>query len=462
MKIIKRWLMLLVFSALMLTNLCVYAEQTTATIEETSEDWGNLTARETLLNKAPKWTTASIQLLFEEYKHPERHHLPAFVNGTRVDYNALFINAFWGPIDNPFTKLARPAKIFIFHKSNDGKSLFLMAPLIQNSDDKKYYVFDKSESQPTPLPLWVYNKTNGYPCATRFNVCTGYGTQPDDTCEGKGIENEVFREPQITFNRTAIGHTISPSRMIHQQWHTLAHQTQHGHAFITSTAFESSIPWNDIDKRQAALDSVVSWPNLNVIKNNYVKIRDLRYFDDLVVPQFKRRLSWLYPDDGCWTRTASIIKDFFGPLNNPVNLFPRPSKIIALGNLCLNTNNTRSGKITWWYHFAPIIRDAETKQSYVIDPTINPSGPMRVEDWMSAITSNSGNCTQNTPTPVTFNICNGYGTSPFEQCDLTPNVTFESEIRAEMFDKYFRKFERNRQAELGRDPNQVLGDNPPW
>jgi hypothetical protein len=53
---------------------------------------------------------------------------------------------------------------------------------------------------------------------------------------------------------------------------------------------------------------------------------------------------------------------------------------------------------------------------------------------------------------------NNFGTSLYDRCEFTNNVDFESEIRAETLQRFFRKFERDRQVKLGRDANKVLGD----
>lgn len=444
------------------------ATPSTVSIEEGSPDWGDIAARAKLLSTVPKWSPEVIKAMFDEYKHPERHNLPIFINGTPVNYNALFINAYWGPTINPFVKFPRPAKVFIFIKNTDGTKKYFMAPIIQDQNDKNYYVYDKSELTPIPIKLWVYNKTDGYPCGVHFNVCTGgYGVLPQDTCEGKNFESEIYQEPQEFLGKSSLStkHASypSPARDITQDWREKEKSMRPKTQKLVGASLDGGVPWNDPVKRQALLQTVTTWPNYATIKANYAKIRDLRYFQDEAVPGFMRRLSWLYPDDGCWSRTAGIMKDMFGPMNNTiVNTFPRPSKVFAFGNLCVNTPNTPAGKLSWWYHLAAIVRDAETNQTYALDPSIDPTAPLPIEKWMALITANTGKCAPNTNAVNTFNICNGYGTTPFDRCELTSNLDFENEIRAELMDKYFRKFERERQIELGRDPNSVLGDTPPW
>jgi hypothetical protein len=461
-------------TATLTSSLCLFANagyavattHASVTIEDSSLDWVDAASRDKLLAVVPKWSSQAIKLVFEEYLHPERHHLPIFINGSPVNYNALFINAFWGPNVNPFVKYPRPAKIFIFIKEANGAKKYFMAPVVQDENDKNYYVFDKTQTQPIPVKLWVYNKTNGFPCAVRFNVCTGYGVQPQDTCAGKNFESEVYEYPEVTAanvnNVEKVGNAPSAIRKINQDWREKEKAMRPKKHIVGQSLLDGSSPWNDREKRNALLRSAVTWPNYKIIKDNFEKIRNIRYFQDEAVPDFTRRITWLYPDDGCWTRAAAVIKDYFGPLNNVVNNYPRPSKVFAFGNLCVNTTNSPTGRAAWWYHFAPIIRDAETNQTYVLDPSINSAAPTPVEKWMELLAANTGSCAQSSNSVTTFNVCNGYGVSPYDRCDFSPNIDFESEIRAEISQRYFRKFERDRQVELGRDPNKVLGDMPPW
>jgi Glutaminase len=432
-----------------------------STIENSSLDWVDPVAREQLLALVPNWTSTTIQSVFEEYLHPERHDLPILINGRRVNYDALFINAFWGPIDNPFNKLPRPAKIFIFVKDMFAQSSYYMAPIVKNDNDKKFYVFDKSFSQAIELTYWVYTKTNGFPCSVRFNICTGYGVSPKDSCDGKTFESEIYSYP-FDINVSKKLNYQSAHRTLNQQWFEVANSKRPSKSLSPDTAIDTSVPWIDIEKRETLLKSIVTWPNYQIIKENFKKIRDLRYFQDETVDRFVRRISWLFPDDGCWTRLGAIIKDFFGPRNNMANDFARPSKVFAFGNLCVNTTNTSSGSVTWWYHVAAIVRDATTNESYVLDPSVNPKEPTPIDKWIELISANNGDCAKGINSVSNFNICNGYGIAPYDGCDYKKYEHFEKEISAMLINRFYRRFERSRQIELGRVPDDVLGNQPPW
>jgi hypothetical protein len=216
--------------------------------------------------------------------------------------------------------------------------------------------------------------------------------------------------------------------------------------------------WKDQEARQKLLGTVALWPNYQVIQANFEKLRDLRYFQDDEIANFPRRISWLFPDDGCWTRASAVIRDLFGPFNNLVNAYERPSKVFAFGNLCANTPNAPDGYVSWWYHTAPIVRDAETNQTYVLDPSMDPYHPMTMEKWAEAIASTSGRCSGSVSNVDSFNICNGYGTAPYDACQSG----YDNETSSMLMQREYQYYEKERQISLGRDPEKVLGDLPPW
>lgn len=114
--------------------------------------------------------------------------------------------------------------------------------------------------------------------------------------------------------------------------------------------------------------------------------------------------------------------------------------------------------MTWWYHTAPIIKDAETNQTYVLDPSINPYKPLAMEKWVEEITSQTGACAEGNNYIKSFNICNGYGSGPYSSCQ----DSYQNETSAMMLQPTYRYYERERQVELGRNADAVLGDLPPW
>lgn len=417
-------------------------------ILNTSIDWQDKEQRNKLLEKTPSWHEDVINNFFDAYKHLERFQLPHLSDPQK--YNIQFINAFWGPLDNPFNKYARPIKVFVFF--NHG---FYMALLIQNFNDKHFYVFDNQQTAPVLVEKWVADlQQKNHSNVVKFNICNAYGNYPDDVCDKKSYQEEVNDAgyPKINLNDKM----ISARRNINEDWIRIARKSTQADTSI----METSISFRDKNAVETLLKTVAAWPNYTMIKNNFKKLRDLRYFSE-EKPDFLRRISWLYPDDGCFTRSSAAIRDLFGPFN--IEIFKtdqskRPSKVFAFGNLCANTTNNPEGFVTWWYHTAPIINDAETHVSYVLDPSINPYQPLTLEEWTTAIASHSQKCRVYNPSIARLNICNGYGSTPGEICENT----YSAETSMILEQPRYQFEERFRQEELQRDADAVLGDTPPW
>jgi hypothetical protein len=75
---------------------------------------------------------------------------------------------------------------------------------------------------------------------------------------------------------------------------------------------------------------------------SFEKVREERFFTDEFTRN--RRATWLYPDDGCFVR-ATVADDMIGKLS-PAN---PTAKIFAFGNLQVQSTNSPSGAVEWWY-----------------------------------------------------------------------------------------------------------------
>jgi Glutaminase len=426
------------------------------TIHESSIDWHDEKHKAHLLSKVPQQDTQIMHGLFEAYLHPEKFGLP--IQQQLLRYNIQFMNAFFGPIQNPFNKYQRPAKAFVFIEQ-DGLTHYYLAPLIQNKSDGHYYIFDKNYDEPIMLTEWVVQLKKKYKQAAkvRFNICLHYANLPTDICEKKSYQNEV-KDFQKKFSTNSYQFMPSAKREFNKSWKNYTSIATQTSSEDYPTILKTSISWHEQRARYHLLDSVVSWPSETIIQNNFEKIRDIRYFEDPDQKNFLRRISWLYPDDGCWTRTSAAIRDLFGPLNNHFKNFPRPSKVFVFGDLCANTPHSPTGNVFWWYHTAPIVRSAETNQTYVLDPAVNPKMPLPIEKWMEEIASQQGMCAGSDSYIDSFNICNGYGSQPFDTCENA----YALETRSMLTQLSYLSGERERQVELDRNADDILGSNPPW
>jgi hypothetical protein len=173
----------------------------------------------------------------------------------------------------------------------------------------------------------------------------------------------------------------------------------------------------------------------------FTYIRDRREFVDQT--DFKRRITWLYPDDGCYVRSAlmqALVAERTGETWNQIFLF---------GNLEFKTEFSPTGSVTWWYHVAPIVRTA--KGIYVLDPAVDFGKPLLLKSWLSFVNGNSNSMVA---------ICNASAYSPDSYCTEEPTSHGDEALREEQ-DVFF-DYEWNRLQSLGLKPEEFLGEQPPW
>jgi hypothetical protein len=183
--------------------------------------------------------------------------------------------------------------------------------------------------------------------------------------------------------------------------------------------------------------------SLEKLNQMFVYIRDTKFVPNQPAPLTNRRLSWLYPDDGCYTRAE--LASYFTKKQS----MPDTYKFFSFGNLSVKTANHPEGVVHWWYHVVPIYRVAQ--QAYVLDPSIDPRGPMTVQDWKKA---------QEIDEPVEkFAVCKPKTVGPDESCTNGRGMSYESLIRSQ---EDFLHQEWERLEDLGRNPQAELGEAPPW
>lgn len=178
------------------------------------------------------------------------------------------------------------------------------------------------------------------------------------------------------------------------------------------------------------------------LENQFKYVRDSRMVENQN-GAFPRRLTWLFPDDGCYAR-AEMAK--FALIENN---FPAPKKIYAFGNLNAATKNTPSGWVQWWYHVAVTYRVGTT--TYVLDPSLEPRRPLKLEEWHRLIGG--------AQTKVQYAICAANTFDPTVDCIQPKSGKKEMAINEQ---EVFLEPEWDRLLELGRNPEKELGEFPPW
>jgi hypothetical protein len=192
-----------------------------------------------------------------------------------------------------------------------------------------------------------------------------------------------------------------------------------------------------------SFSQVPELPSIRDLNEVFSFFRDTKFLTQVPGPLSERRLSWLYPDDGCFVRAS--LATYFAQTNR----WPEPYKLFVFGNLSVKSPNHPSGVVSWWYHVVPVYRVGQ--QAYAMDPAIEPRRPLTVEEWKKSVEVTG---------PVhQFSVCAPATFDPDDNCLNPRGASFGSLIR---WQKMFLDQEWSRLLELDRDPRSELGDKPPW
>lgn len=200
----------------------------------------------------------------------------------------------------------------------------------------------------------------------------------------------------------------------------------------------------DLKKHLAQLDtsSIPDVGNYDEMLAEFKYIRDTRFMPSQM-QNFPRRMTWLYPDDGCFAR-AELAADFL-----QLHKYMPPMKMFAFGNLEAKSDNSPYGRVNWWYHVAVTYKVGN--EVYILDPALMPARPMTLKEWHAAIGGARAN--------VQYTVCDTGTFDPDFACH-DPDVLKMDEaqsVQSEYFD-----LEWERLLQLNRKPEQELGENPPW
>lgn len=232
---------------------------------------------------------------------------------------------------------------------------------------------------------------------------------------------------------------VSASRRPGEDWRTAAAR----HAFRSNmgSAYDAAKPL-------AELDHSLEFPYGGQKKTLFAMfsyIRDKRFIPDPIDQKFLRRLSWLYPDDGCFMRAEWVAR-----ILNKHHNKRWVNKIFVFGNLEVKTPHHPNGKVTWWYHVVPGMGFG--RKTVVLDPALNPQHPLYLEDWMRLMNKDVGS--------LKVAICRSGAFGPDSACENSFEEWPEDEL-IEISNGYLQ-LERARIKQLGRDPERELGNRPPW
>ncbi len=213
-------------------------------------------------------------------------------------------------------------------------------------------------------------------------------------------------------------------------WTHLDHAIRQGSAVASKMKFEA-LNLNPV-------------PQYDYLPELFNDLRDERFLETKDKPDFKRRLSWLYPHDGCWIR-AALMKQLADEWQQD-----QPFKLFIFGNLKVKTANAVGGSVSWWYHVIPVLRDSEG-ELWAIDPAIEPNKPLPIKEWILTMVPKVED--------AQFSLCSPNTYTPSSACQ-TPKSDEDKNAKVQI--GTYLSAEWNNLVSLNRTPEEELGNSPPW
>ncbi len=209
------------------------------------------------------------------------------------------------------------------------------------------------------------------------------------------------------------------------------------------SAFKSRTKYEQLN-----IQAIQAWESYEQVEKYFFLLRDTRFIKDPRIEGFKRRISWMLPDFGCDAR-AAIGVEFLKTFKE----LPLPNKIFIFDNtnenkLVAKTAFSLWGDVEWVDHVSLAVR--VKNEVYVLDPSIELSRPLKLVEWIAAMTDS--------PENVSFSICNP-NTFDFSKSCSQPEIELQ---KAKAQHNRSLVLERKRVKKLGLDPDLVLADAPPW
>jgi len=201
-------------------------------------------------------------------------------------------------------------------------------------------------------------------------------------------------------------------------------------------------------------NQIPSWPiSPSEFDQFYDQARFDRYLTSITDPSFERRITWLYPNDGCWIRAelySSLILKFLNE-EYPNHSFEAPKKHFAFGDLwtkSINAPPLMDEWVFWGWHVAPIVR-LNDGNLYVLDPALR-GNAIPKEEWYALMTQKPSSFVSG------FVTCDADTYREFNSC-FKPKKNTDEDTKCE--NENYMYLEWNRQIALSRDPKKVLGED---
>lgn len=173
----------------------------------------------------------------------------------------------------------------------------------------------------------------------------------------------------------------------------------------------------------------------------FQKLRDVREWYWAELPNFRRRIPWLYPEDGCFSR-ADLMDQKLTDWKEP-----RAHHVFIFGNISA-TNDY--GTYFWWFHVAPVVK--LKGEAYVIDPAVFFEAAIPLKEWILKMTSQVE--------AVKLSLCGPAALYPFDRCNQKES-TWDAAYKEELVQEYLRSEWVNLEKVLNHTPAYLLGESPP-
>ena len=197
--------------------------------------------------------------------------------------------------------------------------------------------------------------------------------------------------------------------------------------------------------------NVPIWTDADIMAQ-FAQTRDNRYMTHPSNPGFPRRITWMLPDDGCFARAEQVAVQAAQAGKQ------RPHKLFAFGipTLHVSTDNHPNGWEEWSWHTVPVVRNS-AGEPIVFDAALSPCKPLPWRKWLALMVNDVAKF--DIPgSGYTVSLGDSWAYGEFSLVTGEPSHSAES-VNDELT---FMPYEWDRQIELGRNPNVVLGATPPW
>jgi hypothetical protein len=247
--------------------------------------------------------------------------------------------------------------------------------------------------------------------------------------------------PPVSASR-AFNETSMDALRRYQQSHPLQQNSQQNLEQEKKSVIDSV---TDLEKINFQI--LPEWKDLSEVTQNFDLILNDRFLSSSDGLGFKRRIPWLYPDDGCFMRTQSALRRM---QDRGISKEKLPKKIFIFGDLVMTSQFSPNNQVYWWFHVVPAVRLKD--EVYVLDPTVESAQPLTIHEWILKLVTHVSD--------VRIAVCDTSAYDAFSNChgDSGLNANQRSQEDAPIY----LDAERRRIEDLGFNPNIVLRDFPPW